>query len=49
MKKIWLSEIEYKQMLPQLRDAGLYEVDRKITYWHKKPNGFVLGPKVKKG
>ena len=47
-KKIWLNEEEYRAIMPITREAGLYETDRKTTYWHKKASGLVLGPRVMK-
>jgi len=46
LDKVWLNENDYKSILPKTRHAGLYEVYRGRTYWHRKANGMVLGPRV---
>lgn len=48
MKKIWLEAESFKSIIPLTRPAAFYEVDRKKTYWHRKANGVILGPRVVK-
>lgn len=48
VRRIWLSEEAFKAIMSKTRPAGLYELDHKLSYWHKKPNGLVLGPRVLK-
>lgn len=45
MSRVTLTPDQMRQMMPQLRTAGLYEVDRKTTYWCQH-RGRELGPKV---
>lgn len=47
-KKVWLDASDYERIVPFTRGAGLYEVDRKTTYWHRNACGIVLGPRVTK-